>query len=108
MLSRRAEAQLSQQESNVSGETANVWEILARLESILGSRALIRREPARLGDQRITGADTGKLLRHLGWQARISLDDGLGRQVAWQESGIRGQESGMMFGPAPSLLAPAP
>ncbi len=30
------------------GETANVWEILSRLEAILGTRALVRREPARI------------------------------------------------------------
>ena len=71
------------------GETANVWEILSRLESLIGSRAIIRREPARLGDQRITGADTGKLFRHLGWQPRIHLDEGLSRQIAWRRSHLQ-------------------
>lgn len=67
------------------GETASVWDILGKLEAILGCRAVIRREPARPGDQRSTCADTSKLLRHLGWQAKTSLDDGLARQVAWQK-----------------------
>ena len=40
----------------------------------------------RLGDQRYTFADTGKLERHLGWRPRVGLDDGLARQVAWQRS----------------------
>ncbi len=65
------------------GETANVWEILAKLEKLTGSRAQVRREPARPGDQRFTFADTGKLQRHLGWQPRVGLDAGLARQVAW-------------------------
>jgi len=68
------------------GETANVWEVIAKLESILGCRAQIRRDAARPGDQRITGADTGKLQRHLRWQPRVGLDEGLARQVAWQRS----------------------
>jgi nucleoside-diphosphate-sugar epimerase len=66
------------------GETASVWDILARLEKILGRKATLKREPARPGDQRYTGADTTKLLRHLGWQPRIGLDEGLARQVEWQ------------------------
>jgi nucleoside-diphosphate-sugar epimerase len=66
------------------GETATVWDVLSRLERLLNCRTVVRREPARPGDQRLTGADTTKLLRHLGWQPRVGLDDGLARQVAWQ------------------------
>lgn len=66
------------------GETANVWEVIAKLERIIGRRAVIQREPARPGDQRFTGADTTKLGRHLGWQPQALLDEGLARQVAWQ------------------------
>jgi nucleoside-diphosphate-sugar epimerase len=72
------------------GETANVWEILDKLQSILGCRAVVRREPARPGDQRFTTADTARLTRFLGWRPRVSLDAGLARQVAWQ----RGVENG--------------
>lgn len=66
------------------GETANVWEILGKIEKILGHKAEILREPARPGDQRFTGADTQKLARHLGWKPAIGLDVGLARQVEWQ------------------------
>ena len=66
------------------GEAATVWDILAKLENLVGRKAVVRREPARPGDQRYTFADTGKLRRHLGWQPRIGLDEGLARQVAWQ------------------------
>jgi nucleoside-diphosphate-sugar epimerase len=71
------------------GETANVWEVLAKLETILGRAPDVRREPARPGDQRNTFADTGKLLRHLGWQPRVGLDDGLARQAAWQQAQVQ-------------------
>jgi nucleoside-diphosphate-sugar epimerase len=66
------------------GESASVWDILDKLEAITGCRAEIRQEPARPGDQRSTFADTSKLQRHLGWQPRVRLDEGLGEQVAWQ------------------------
>jgi nucleoside-diphosphate-sugar epimerase len=71
------------------GETANVWEVLAKLEKILNRRADVRREPPRPGDQRITGADTTRIHRHLGWQPRVGLDDGLARQAAWQQEQLQ-------------------
>jgi nucleoside-diphosphate-sugar epimerase len=71
------------------GEAANVWEILDKLEGILNRRAAVRREPGRPGDQRFTTADTGKLLRHLGWKPQVSLDQGLARQAAWQEAQLQ-------------------
>ena len=73
------------------GETANVWEILGKLERIIGRRALVRREPTRHGDQRVTAADTTKIWRHVGWQPRVTLDEGLARQVQWQQDRIQRQ-----------------
>lgn len=66
------------------GEAVTVWEVLHKLEVLLGVTAQVRREPARPGDQRYTCADTSRLHRHLGWRPRIGLDEGLARQVAWQ------------------------
>ncbi len=68
------------------GETANVWEILEKLEKLTGAKAKVRREPARPGDQRFTFADTGKLQRHFGWRPQVGLEDGLARQVEWQRA----------------------
>ena len=58
--------------------------MLHKLEAIIDCKAVVRREPARPGDQRYTTADTTKLQRHLGWQPRTGLDEGLARQVDWQ------------------------
>ncbi len=66
------------------GETASVWDVLAMLEKIVNRRAEIHRAAARPGDQRSTCADTSKLRRHLGWEAKTSLNVGLARQVNWQ------------------------
>jgi len=69
------------------GETASVWDILGKLERITGMKARVRVEEARAGDQRTSQADISKATRDLGWSPKVSLDDGLARQVAWQ-SGI--------------------
>lgn len=68
------------------GEAVTVWDVLNKLEVLVGCRAIVHREPARPGDQRYTCADTMKIYRHLGWQPRIGLDEGLARQVAWQRA----------------------
>jgi nucleoside-diphosphate-sugar epimerase len=69
------------------GETVSVWDVLHKLERVLGRKAIVVRQPARPGDQRYTVADTSRLWRHLGWQPRVSLDEGLALQVAWQRAG---------------------
>src|SRR5207253_972831 len=66
------------------GETVSVWDVLQKLERILGRKPIVVRQSARAGDQRYTMADTSKLWRHLGWQPRVGLDEGLTRQVEWQ------------------------
>jgi nucleoside-diphosphate-sugar epimerase len=71
------------------GETASVWDILHRLEEIVGRPARVVNKAARPGDQRHTTADTAKLARHLGWKPMVDLATGLRRQVDWQ----RGQLS---------------
>lgn len=73
------------------GETASVWDILNRLEAITKTKAAIRRQPARPGDQRHTFADTSKLQHHLGWRPKVGLDEGLARQVEWQREELRAQ-----------------
>jgi nucleoside-diphosphate-sugar epimerase len=66
------------------GETASVWDILTRLEKIIGRKANVKQAESRPGDQRYTFADTSKLQRHVGWKPSVSLDEGLARQVEWQ------------------------
>jgi nucleoside-diphosphate-sugar epimerase len=70
------------------GETANVWDILRRVETLVGRKLSTRQEPARPGDQRYTFADTSKLRRHLGWEARTTLDEGLQAQWQWHQETI--------------------
>jgi nucleoside-diphosphate-sugar epimerase len=66
------------------GETASVWDILQKLERLTRRKAIVVPAAPRPGDQRSTCADTTKLTRELGWRPRVSLDEGLARQVEWQ------------------------
>ena len=68
------------------GETASILEVLRRLGRVIGTEPQIRFAGVREGDQKLTGADTTKLKRHLGWSARIGLEEGLARQVEWHRS----------------------
>lgn len=68
------------------GESANVWDVLQMLEKISGRNAHTRNDPPRPGDQRYTFADTTRLREHLGWQPKVSLEEGLRRQWEWQAS----------------------
>lgn len=66
------------------GELTTVIDVIRKIERITGKPALIERHPPRKGDQLATGADVGKLFRHLGWKPTTSLDEGLAQQVEWQ------------------------
>jgi len=68
------------------GELTTVNEVIRKLEKITGKTAAIERHPPRKGDQLATGADAGKLGRHLGWKPTTGLEDGLAKQVEWQRT----------------------
>jgi nucleoside-diphosphate-sugar epimerase len=76
------------------GETANVWEILHKLEALAGHKVEVRQEPARPGDLAHTLADTAKLRKHAGWQPQTPLDQGLARQWEWQAKPVGGGRPG--------------
>lgn len=76
------------------GELVTVLEVFRRLERIIGKPAIVERHPPRPGDQLATGADVGKLFRHLGWKPTTSVDEGLARQVEWQRGLMERQERG--------------
>lgn len=71
------------------GETVSVWDVIAKLEKIIGRKAITIKKPARAGDQRYTAADTSKLGHHFGWKPKVGLDQGLAAQVEWQDRHAR-------------------
>ena len=65
------------------GEEATLNETISLLEGIAGRSLDVQREPAVLGDQRRTKADTTRIATDLGWAPRTSLRDGLRAQWEW-------------------------
>ncbi|HEY5294834.1 MAG TPA: NAD-dependent epimerase/dehydratase family protein [Gaiellaceae bacterium] len=70
---------------NVGGALeASMNETIALFEAVSGRRLDLRRhdEPV-AGDQRRTKADTTRIRAELGWEPRVSLEEGIARQWAW-------------------------
>ncbi len=65
------------------GSQVEVLEAIAILESELGTKARVRREPRPPGDPLRTRADATRLEADLGWRPRVPIAEGLARQAAW-------------------------
>jgi nucleoside-diphosphate-sugar epimerase len=70
------------------GEMVSVIDILGKLERIAGKKFVVEHAAARFGDQRHTFADTSKLRRQLGWEPKMTLDEGLTSQWEWQKAQV--------------------
>jgi nucleoside-diphosphate-sugar epimerase len=67
------------------GSRSSLNQVLAALEEILGRPIRRQRRPPQPGDVRHTWADTTQARRALGFSPRVSLREGLARQVEWLE-----------------------
>lgn len=72
-------------------QTTNLNELVALIENHVGKRAKLERDGAQPGDVEITCADITLAREQLGYNPRFSMDEGIGRYVAWvremEESG---------------------
>ena len=69
---------------NVGGALeASMNETIVLLERISGRTLSLTRHPPVPGDQRRTQADTTRIRGDLGWEPRVSLEDGLRSQWEW-------------------------
>ena len=69
---------------NVGGALeASMREAIAAFERLAGRRVDLREHPAVPGDQRRTSADTTRIRSELGWEPRVSLEEGLEAQWEW-------------------------
>jgi UDP-glucose 4-epimerase len=66
-----------------TGKKTSVNEIYRGLVAITGFEAPVTKGPQRTGDARESCFDTSKAARELGWQAEVSLVEGLNRTVAF-------------------------
>jgi UDP-glucuronate 4-epimerase len=69
---------------NVGGGTeASMLEAIAILEGVAGRSLDVVEGPPVPGDQRRTSADTTRIRSELGWEPRVTLEDGLRAQWEW-------------------------
>jgi UDP-glucuronate 4-epimerase len=74
---------------NVGGALeASLNETIELFERISGRELDVRRSEAVPGDQRRTSADTTRIRSELGWEPRVSLEDGLRRQWEWASTRV--------------------
>lgn len=60
-----------------------IADIIRRLETLLGKKAVLEQKPFHPADMKETWADIAKAHRLLDWQTQVSLDDGLRQSVEW-------------------------
>jgi UDP-glucose 4-epimerase len=66
-----------------TGVETDVNTLAAELLRASGSRSEVRHGPAKQGEQRRSVIDSRRAAELLGWRPEVSLEDGLGRTVAW-------------------------
>ncbi len=57
--------------------------IISKLEELLGKKAIIDHKPFHVADLMETWADISKAKNLLGWEPKVSLDEGLEKSVQW-------------------------
>jgi UDP-glucuronate 4-epimerase len=57
--------------------------IIEKLESLIGKKAVIDHKPFHIADLMETWADIEKARKLLGWEPKVSLDEGLEKSVSW-------------------------
>jgi UDP-glucose 4-epimerase len=72
-----------------TGVATTINELHAACRRIAGIDEPPRYEPARLGDVIRSVVDPSRAARELGWQPRVTLDDGLARTWAWTKEAAK-------------------
>lgn len=65
------------------GAPVDLMDFIATLERHIGKKAVLNMMPMQPGDVEGTWCDVSALGRAVGYEPRVSLDEGLGRTVAW-------------------------
>ncbi len=65
----------------------SLLELFAMLEGKLGIKMNFRQLPWRESDQKVFVADIGKAKNVIGWEPKVSADEGISRMLAWLKEG---------------------
>jgi nucleoside-diphosphate-sugar epimerase len=72
---------------NIGGsQEVSLLEVISIIENVVGKKANFHHGPTRPGDQIRTMASVEKAKKNLNWSPRMSLREGLEKQVLWQRS----------------------
>ena len=72
---------------NIGGsQEVSLLEVITIIENIVGKKANFHYEPTHPGDQLRTMANIEKAEKNLNWSPKISLQEGLEKQIRWQRS----------------------
>jgi UDP-glucuronate 4-epimerase len=72
---------------NLGGSrSTSLADLVAVIEKAVGKKAVLDRRPDQAGDVPLTCADVSRARAELGWQPSTSVEDGVGRFVAWMRS----------------------
>lgn len=69
------------------GNRISINQLANTIASILGKNIKPVHERSRAGDVRDSQADSSLARKHLGWEPKISFEDGLARAIAWYKQG---------------------
>jgi nucleoside-diphosphate-sugar epimerase len=69
-------------------QPVSISEVIAKIETLLGKKAVIEHKPFHKADMKTTWADISKANDLLDWRPEISLDDGLKTCVEWFEKNL--------------------
>ena len=64
-------------------QTVTLARLIELLESALGVKAVISRQPTQPGDVPVTFANVEKARAKLGYEPRVKIDEGIPRFVEW-------------------------
>jgi nucleoside-diphosphate-sugar epimerase len=65
------------------GSRVTVNQVLAKIENIVGKKINVKYLESQAGDARHTAADTSLAKKELGYQPKVSLDQGLAEEAKW-------------------------
>jgi nucleoside-diphosphate-sugar epimerase len=74
------------------GSNAVMADVIRLIGELAGSPILLERSGSEAGDVQRTGGSTERAHQLLGWEPRVSLEDGLAAQVAWSASMLQSSE----------------
>ena len=74
------------------GSNAVMADVIELIGQLAGSPIQLERSGSEAGDVQRTGGSTERAFELLGWEPRVSLEDGLAAQVAWSQEMIRPSE----------------